>query len=382
MKKTLLFLLCIVGLSSISVAQNTIDKKAIKKLKLENGIYSVMSTSKGDILLKLNTEKTPLTVANFVGLAEGNFTNGDHVFTTPFYDGLVFHRVIANFMVQGGDPKGNGSGDPGYKFADEFDASLKHDGPGVLSMANSGPATNGSQFFITHKETPWLNGKHTIFGKVLVGQDIVDTIAQGDTLKKVSIYRIGKEAQNFDATAIFSAETIAIEIAAKEKKAQEKIANEKREKEIAIRKAMTKPEAIANFKTKMLEKYPTAVQTAGGLMYVMDEKGAGENVKPGQEVTVHYSGYLTDGKKFDSSIDRGQPLVFSCGTGRVIKGWDEGLLLLSKGSKCKLIIPYWLGYGENGGGPIPPYACLIFDVEMIDFKSVDVDPHAGHGHGK
>jgi peptidyl-prolyl cis-trans isomerase B (cyclophilin B) len=135
-----------------------------------------LETSKGNIVLALTPDKTPLTVANFVNLAQRGF-----------YDGLIFHRVIADFMIQGGDPDGRGSGGPGYRFADEFDSSLRHTGPGILSMANAGPGTNGSQFFITHVATPWLDGKHTIFGHVVSGQDVVNSIQQGDKIVKIAI---------------------------------------------------------------------------------------------------------------------------------------------------------------------------------------------------
>ncbi|MBM3456606.1 MAG: peptidylprolyl isomerase, partial [Bacteroidetes bacterium] len=171
--------------------------------KLENGIYAEFNTTKGKIMCVLEYEKTPMTVANFVGLTEGNFKAGDVVISKPFYDGLKFHRVIKDFMIQGGDPAGNGSGGPGYKFPDEIVADLKHKGPGILSMANSGPATNGSQFFITHKETPWLDGKHTVFGHVIQGQAIVDAIQQDDVMKTVKIIRVGTEAKNFNAIEVF-----------------------------------------------------------------------------------------------------------------------------------------------------------------------------------
>jgi len=168
------------------------------KPPLANGLYAKVMTSKGDILIKLEFEKTPLTVANFVGLAEGT-KDSNRGKGVRFYDGLTFHRVIPNFMVQGGDPAGSGTGGPGYNFPDEIDSTLKHEGPGILSMANAGPGTNESQFFITHGSTPWLDGKHTVFGRVIEGQDVVNAIRQGDTIKRINIIRIGARANAFKA---------------------------------------------------------------------------------------------------------------------------------------------------------------------------------------
>lgn len=163
--------------------------------ELGEGIYASMDTNKGSITIQLHYKQTPVTVKNFIGLSEGtkknSFKDG-----AGFYDGLIFHRVIKNFMVQGGDPLGNGRGGPGYKFKDEI-TSLKHDGPGVLSMANSGADTNGSQFFITHNATPWLDGRHTVFGKVLSGMGVVNKIMQGDVITSLRIIRNGEEAIKF-----------------------------------------------------------------------------------------------------------------------------------------------------------------------------------------
>jgi peptidyl-prolyl cis-trans isomerase A (cyclophilin A) len=199
MKKTSLLLLMILMVQAFAFGQS--DKKKYKHLP--DGLYAEVQTTKGNILLFLEFQKAPLTVASFVGLAEGKIENTAKPVGTPFYDNLKFHRVIADFMIQGGDPAGNGSGGPGYAFKDEFHSDLKHSGPGILSMANSGKFTNGSQFFITHKETAWLNNKHAVFGHVVEGQDIVNAIAQGDTINHIKIIRKGKSVKKYDPAAIF-----------------------------------------------------------------------------------------------------------------------------------------------------------------------------------
>lgn len=310
---------------------------------MQDGIYARFSTPKGEITLKLEHEKTPLTVANFVGLAEGKIENKAKDAGQPYYDGLSFHRVIADFMIQGGDPTGSGAGGPGYKFVDEIHPDLKHNKAGVLSMANAGPGTNGSQFFITHGATPWLDGKHTVFGSVVEGMEVVNAIKQGDKMDKVEIIRQGAEAEAWDAAAVF-AEWFdkQSEIEANARKAEE---------------------------AKMASLTAGYEKTASGLFYKIKEEGNGSKPKKGQTVAVHYEGKLTDGMVFDNSYQRGEPISFPVGVGRVIAGWDEGIQLLNVGSKASLIIPPALGYGASGaGGVIPPNAWLIFEVELVGAK--------------
>lgn len=190
-----------------SVDNNTMQNDSIDNTSEENtmeqGLFANINTTKGSILVRLEMKKTPMTVANFVGLAEGNIPNDAKPLGEPYYDGIVFHRVINDFMIQGGDPSGTGMGGPGYKFMDEFHPELRHTGPGILSMANAGPGTNGSQFFITHVATPWLDGKHTVFGNVVEGMDVVNSIVQGDKIESVVIIRKGEDAESFDAAATF-----------------------------------------------------------------------------------------------------------------------------------------------------------------------------------
>lgn len=310
---------------------------------MQDGLYAKFNTSKGEIVVALEYQKTPGTVGNFVALAEGNLENSVKSQGTPYYNGLKFHRVIPDFMIQGGCPQGTGSGNPGYQFDDEFHPDLKHDGPGVLSMANAGPGTNGSQFFITHVETPWLDNNHTVFGKVVEGQDVVDAIAQGDEINTLEIVRVGADAENFNAVEAFRTFEGA------------------REKRLAAEREAAKAE---------LDKLAAGFdETKSGLRYQIIQKGNGKAAEAGKMVSVHYKGQLADGTVFDSSYKRNQPLDFQVGVGQVIPGWDEGICLLNVGDKARLVIPSDLGYGSRGaGGVIPPNATLVFDVELMDVK--------------
>ncbi len=307
---------------------------------MKDGLYAKFNTTKGEILVKLTYDKTPGTVGNFIALAEGNLENSAKPQGKKYYDGLKFHRVIANFMIQGGCPLGTGTGNPGYQFDDEFHPDLKHDKPGVLSMANAGPGTNGSQFFITHVPTPWLDNKHTVFGEVVEGQDVVDAIQQNDKIESLEIIRVGEEAEKFKAIESF------------------RTFEGSREKRLA--------EARAKMEEALDKVAAGFDKTESGLRYKILQKGNGEKAQKGKKVSVHYKGQLTDGSVFDSSYTRKEPIDFMLGVGQVIQGWDEGIQLLQVGDKARLVIPGHLGYGSAGAGNvIPPDATLIFDVELV-----------------
>ena len=352
------------------------EKKA-KKPKLEKGMYAEFTTTKGVILIQLEYEKTPMTVANFVGLAEGDLKIDTMEYNEPFYDGLKFHRVIADFMIQGGDPAGNGSGGPTHRFNDEIHPDLKHTGPGILSMANSGPNTNGSQFFITHKETPWLDGKHTVFGHVISGMDVVNAIEQGDEMTEVKIIRKGKTAKKWDASEKF-------------KEVFDKIQNEAIAKQKYIEMCTTTSEA--DFKKMLLEEvqkeFPNAKQTESGVVYIIEEEGDATRANAGDKLSVHCSGnFRYDGGKFFSTWDGNKPMDFQYKVQRMVPGFEEGLTMLGVGGKGTFYLPYFMAYGKEGRqGGIPPYSDLIFKIEVLDIQPApahdehDGHDHSGHGH--
>ena len=305
-----------------------------------NGLFATISTSKGEIKIELEFEKTPGTVGNFVGLSLGLISNSIKPLGEAYYNGLKFHRVINDFMIQAGCPLGTGTGDPGYKFDDEFHNELKHDRPGVISMANAGPSTNGSQFFITHLETPWLDNKHTVFGNVVDGIDVVNSISQNDEIISIKINAVGDKAKAFDAAKAFEDFN---------KSKADRIKKEK-ENEFKMLKDLSKGFS----------------KTSSGLLYKFEKENNSHKPSNGNKVKVHYKGMLLDGTVFDSSFKRNQPIEFTLGIGQVIKGWDEGISLLGVGDKASFIIPSDLAYGASGaGGVIPPNATLIFEVELI-----------------
>lgn len=325
---------------------NSMDKD-LSAIKGKNGVFALMETSKGNILLELFYDKTPLTVTNFVGLAEGTL---DAAKGKPFYDGLSFHRVISDFMIQGGDPRGNGTGGPGYRFADEFRDDLKFDKPGYLAMANAGPGTNGSQFFITHVPTDWLNGKHTIFGQVVneESQKVVNAVQQGDKIVKVTIIRQGDDAKKFTATQ-----------ADFDKLSDE--ANRRTEEE----RRMATAAKIKEVETK----FPGFSKDSNGIYYKTIKEGSGSKIGGRRAVAVEYKGYLVSGQVFDQSKGRG-PLEFTTAGGQMIPGFDIMVQDMKLGEKRTIVLPSEQAYGAQGiPGIIPGGAYIAFDVELTKVKN-------------
>lgn len=375
-------------------AKTIVTKKTVAKATTisNEGIYAIINTSKGDIELKLEYIKTPITVANFISLAEGKntFLTDETRKGKPYFNGLKFHRVINDFMIQGGDPTGTGSGGPGYSFKDEFIPELKFDKGGVLAMANAGPRTNGSQFFITHKDTPWLSGKHTIFGHVTKGMDVVNKIVQDDIITTITIKRVGINAKKFDAAKIFSDY---FNNKADDEKKQALIDDENRKKEIAKQEEAKKgylekfAPVIKAKKAYFDDVKSTATATPSGLIYKIIQKGTGEKPAVGSTLYFHYAGYFEDGTLFDTSYEdvskaygqhnpnraaqNGyQPFPFEVGKKEgMIPGFMEAMELLNYGDKMIAIIPSQLAYGEKGaGGVIPPNTSLIFEIEAFKDK--------------
>jgi len=354
-----IFIMCFVLLFFAIGACTAVEKKSLEG---KEGVFAIINTPRGDIVVELFYEQTPLTVTNFVGLAEGSLNAAKG---KPFYDGLNFHRVISkgngdkdDFMIQGGDPRGNGSGGPGYQFSDEFVSTLKHDKPGKLSMANSGPGTNGSQFFITIVPTPWLDNHHTIFGQVIEGIDVVNKIKQKDAITKITIVRQGASAEQFKAT---QQEWDALNEAAKKNAAQAAAGAQKKDAELAASRSGSLDAA-----KKFL---PNASTTADGILYSVTKQGSGAVIGKGKTVQTHYTGYFLNGEKFDSSIG-GSPLQFVTAAGQMIPGFDKMVQEMKAGEKRTIILPPAKAYGSRGtpGGEIPPNAFICFDVEVVSVK--------------
>jgi len=341
---------------------------------LKDGLYADIQTDKGSILLTLTYEDTPITAANFVSLAEGsNIYVSEKYKGKPFYDGLKFHRVVENFIIQGGDPMGNGKGGPGYEFEDEFptddDANLllPHDRAGILSMANSGPTTNGSQFFITHRATQNLDGRHTVFGHVIEGQSVVDSIAKDDVMNTIKIIRVGKEAKKFKAHKVFGDYF-------------KKLEEEAKERFEKVRKAKIE------FLKTVEENKTKAKEFPSGLKMFITEEGSGIKPKLGTQVKINYTLFFTEGSMIATSlIERAEKfgkydqrtesmggynpfsMVYS-EEATLVPGFKEAMLNMNYGDKAMLFIPAHLGYGSQGNRGIPPNTDLIFEMEIVDTR--------------
>jgi cyclophilin family peptidyl-prolyl cis-trans isomerase len=311
-----------------------------------DGLYAEIKTERGTIICALEFQKTPMTVANFVGLAEGTIAaNG--AAGRKFYDGLTFHRVEKGFVIQGGDPQGNGSGGPGYEIPNETLPELKHSGPGVLAMANSGPDTNGSQFYITMEAAPWLDGGYSVFGHVVQGMEVVTAIQPGDHMQTVRILRIGSTAGGFVVTQKGFDALVA--------KARAGVADRKKKGRQASLDLAKK-------------QFPKLTTTKSGLMYEVLKKGSGASPSESATVSINYKGtLLADGKTIaDTSTAGPQSLQLS----RVgLKGWTEALLAMKRGEKRRLVLPPELAFGSQGySNLVPPDAFVVFELELIDFQ--------------
>ncbi|TVZ57368.1 cyclophilin family peptidyl-prolyl cis-trans isomerase [Lutibacter sp. Hel_I_33_5] len=364
--------------------------RSAKYKGLEDGIYAELKTNKGEIFMQLHAKETPMTVANFVSLANGtNPKLVDSIKGKKFFDGIKFHRVIKDFMVQGGDPTGTGRGNAGYRFHDEFPRDtakvllFTHNDAGILSMANSGPGTNSSQFFITHKETPWLDGKHTVFGKVLslptevdkikaIVKDstklalaldslkltVLNSIEKNDTIQSIEIVRLGNAAKSFDEVKIFTEEIAKFDEKTKEGKARQEEADKVRyEKFLKDQKTYEATIDVAK-----------ATKTSSGLKILMTKSNPnGKKVVDNVPLDVNYGLSLADGTVVQSTFGQNRPLTCQLNDTKrpMIAGFKEGVLMMREGERARLFIPYYLAYGERGGGPFPPKADIVFDVEIL-----------------
>lgn len=370
--------------NNADIRKKQIDNNS--NLDLDEGLYAELNTTMGKMLIELTYEKTPVTVANFVALAEGNHpkvTNSKE--GVKFYDGTIFHRVIDKFMIQGGDPEGNGRGGPGYKFLDEIDLSLRHDRPGVLSMANSGPGTNGSQFFITEVPTPHLDGKHTVFGYVVKGIDVQDAISNVETaiadrpvndviINEIKIIRIGSKAKSFNAVKTWNEMEPKLFILQEEKK----------------RAAIAKMDSLARIEKEKNRNYRSkAKKLKSGVEIFHIVKGDGIKPIEGDEIFFYYEGYLalngvlfgTNRKDIMINYDRyssedenkgwydPSKMTYSSDM-QLIQGFKEALMKMNVGDKVYVHIPSELGYGNKAmGNRIPANSDLEFIIELVDISN-------------
>jgi cyclophilin family peptidyl-prolyl cis-trans isomerase len=338
--------------------------------KRNKGIYAELNTSKGMIVLNLNYEKAPMTVANFIGLAEGTIKNASYPKGKPFYDGSIWHRVVKGHVIQGGSPATDKAPEKeetsatGYEIPNERN-DLSHNKAGMLGMANSGPHTNTCQFYITLADRSYLDGNYTLFGEVTEGMDVVNSIVQGDTIRTVKIIRIGSEAKKFKVDDVTFARLVDTQ--------WKKVKNEEAERKV-------KDEAFIK------SNYPGLTSAAGGLRFKILTEGKGERSVADSLVSASYSGRLINGTTFVSSAENGRPAVnisaenftVNIGKDQIIKGLKSALTEMKQGEKRLLVIPPELAYGQNGfySRSVPgqkrfvisPGEILILEVTLISFK--------------
>lgn len=360
---------------------------------LKDGLYAEIQTNKGDILLELYYEDVPMTVASFVSLAEGNNNKvPDSIKGKKYYDGIRFHRVVNNFIIQAGDQTETGKGFPGYRFGDEFPVDetneyiYSHNDYGMLSMGNSGPDTNGSQFFITNTPSQHLDGKHTVFGKSIINSlqlkelkkqfsdtlilrkaidslrlAVVNSIVQFDTIKTIKIIRIGDDAKKFDAPKVLEEEMVLYELGEEGRQKIKDAIEEKRYNDYVANKNA--------FYSKLDES--NAIKTASGLGFlVLKSNPKGQKVVDFKTIKAHFSLFLADGKKIQSTEDTGAPLVFRLDNKqkRMITGFVEGLRMMREGEMARLFVPYYIGFGEAAYGPLPAKSDLVFELEILEIE--------------
>jgi len=350
-------------------------------VQLQDGLYAEIHTSKGTIVARLEPSKTPMTVANFVGLAEGTIANRAFDAGTPYYDGSVFHRVVPGHVIQAGapDPNRSTARGPGYTFPNEIHADLSHDHAGALGMANGGPHTNSAQFYITLGDRSYLDGDYIVFGEVVSGMDVVNAVEQGDVIESVRIVRVGAEAETFHPdTAAFENMVAA---------AQERVEND------AIDRRRLERE--------YLELTFAGVRSVSesGLQYIMQRRGAGPPTAAGDRLSVRYvatalryrghmmgvEGPLFDAVRFASSAVDGTPqnsdlapnfFEYEVGSTAIVPGLDEAIADMLPGEQRIVIVPAELAYGRSGYyGPdragekrlvVPPSTIVVYGVEMLE----------------
>lgn len=382
---------------------------------LEDGLYAEIVTSKGTMVAKLHYDKVPVTVANFVALAEGNHPMVEEKYEgKPFFDSIIFHRVMDKFMIQGGDPTGTGRGTPGYRFAADFDASLKHDKPGILSMANSGGInTNGSQFFITEVPYPSLNAFndqgnmkpcdqprvscHSVFGELVQGVEVQDSISNVKVIDparrnnkpvedvyitKVNIIRKGKDAKRFDAPKVFTEDMPKVEPNIKKQ-----LEDIRKKAEDERRLAEEKKAKVASEFKPMIDEYASNAETLpSGLKVFYLNKGDGTKPNTGQTALINYQGYFTDGILLDSNVkdveekygmfnpQKEQRNMYTPSKMQItpdaplFAGFKEALAMMRVGDKAFFYFPSHLAYGEAGRPPVKPNTDLAFIIEMVGIQ--------------